>query len=105
MGQLIRTITFGLNINVDEPLRSAGRIERVLTRCPALLDEHGLETRCLRLTCQPPQSMYYSPDAPDRAQAFARVMDELVAGRAWFCIPGPHYRSAAMPVEALEAIP
>src|SRR5882757_1479367 len=105
MGQLVRTITFGLNIDADAPEKSSARIERFLTRCPDLLDKHGLAARCLRLTCQPQQNMYQSQDGPVRAQAFARAMEEMIAGRAWFCLPGPHYRSAAMPVDALEAVP
>ncbi len=105
MSQLIRTITLGLNINVDAPERSAARIERFLNRCWALLGEHGLETRCLRMTCQPPDSIYHSADAPGRAQTLAEAMEGILDGRAWFCLPGPHYRSAAMPVEALEAVP
>ena len=105
MGQLIRTITFGLNIYPEAPTHSAARIERLLSRCPELLEEHGLESRCLRLTCQPPHSMYQSTDAPVRAQAFARAIEEIIAGRAWFCLPGPHYRTAAMPTSALDAIP
>lgn len=105
MGQLIRTITFGLNIDRNAPEKSAPRIEQLLARAPELLEEHGLETRCLRLTCQPQQQMYCSADGPVHAEAFARVMEEILAGRAWFCLPGPHYRSADMPVEALESVP
>lgn len=105
MGELIRTITLGLNIDVNAPERSSARIERFLTRCPDLLDKHGLAARCLRLTCQPQQNMYQSQDGPVHAQAFARAMEDMIAGRAWFCLPGPHYRSAAMPVDAMEAVP
>jgi uncharacterized protein (UPF0210 family) len=105
MGQLIRTITLGLNINVEAPERSATRIKRFLNRCPAMLREHGLETRCLRVTCQPPDEIYHLADAPRRAQALAEVMEDILEDQAWFCLPGPHYRSAAMPVEALEAVP
>ena len=105
MGQLIRAITFGLNIQAEAPMRSAARIERLLSRSPELLEEHGLESRCLRLTCQPPHSMYHATDAPVQAEAFARAMEEIIAGRAWFCLPGPHYRTAAMPISALDSIP
>src|SRR5882757_7251920 len=79
MGQLVRTITFGLNIDADAPEKSSARIERFLTRCPDLLDKHGLAARCLRLTCQPQQNMYQSQDGPVRAQAFARAMEAVPA--------------------------
>jgi uncharacterized protein len=105
MTQLIRTITLGLNIDPDALERSAPRIERFLDRCRALLDEHGLEARCLRVTCQPLDKIYRSVDAPRRAQALAETMEAILDGRAWFCLPGPHFRSPSMPVEALEAIP
>lgn len=105
MGQLIRAITFGLNIPPDAPMSSAVLIERLLRRSSELLEQYGLESRCLRLTCQPPHSMYHAIDAPVRARNFAKAIEEIVAGRAWFCLPGPHYRMEAMPVSALDAIP
>src|SRR5215471_13288746 len=105
MSQLIRTITLGLHLNADAPERSAARIDHFLYRCKALLGEHGLATRCLRVTCQPLDRLYHAADAPRRALVLAQAVEGMLAGQAWFCLPGPHYRSAAMPVEALEAIP
>jgi hypothetical protein len=105
MRQLLRTITFGLNIDVDAPERNAARLGRLLDRCRTLLGEHSLETRCLRVTCQTPDGLYRSDDAPGRAQALAETMERTLDGRAWFCLPGPHYRSADMPVAALDAVP
>lgn len=101
----IRTITLGLPIDPLAPELSYEEIKRFITLARRLLQDSGLSSRCIRVTCQPMDWMYESNATRGQLVKFAKTMEEMLGDEAWFCMPGPQFTHNSDHVESLNVIP
>jgi len=102
----LRTITLGLNVDLEAPGRAIHKTKEFFETARSYLNKYGLSSRCFRLTCQPVDELIKGRYGAKHIVAdFARFVEDSLGEDIWFCLPGPFFRKASDPIESLDIIP